>query len=295
MTRGYELDCKTHSDEWETVHQEYDTLDQEREKLQESIRSMVEKCNVVVCKQNELMQRMDELKEMEQEAEIEKARAAESSTKCLSVINAYNEFMEKNKKQIKEINAKFDGLWTEFEKRWMQWKADDIIMWFRYKTVDMDTGDVDWETTNEQLKKRKITGKSLQKFNDLTFEFLEIHDFEVVQYLLESIQTLNNGETAWKHDVKSRDIAPRYICPLTKKVMMDPVIAFDGHCYERAAIEHYLKQHNKSPVTGKDAEYLIVFPNHRLRSEIAKDLGDDVDDGDNQDNDIEGDLHTETF
>jgi len=50
--------------------------------------------------------------------------------------------------------------------------------------------------------------------------------------------------------------------------MEDPVMAFDGHCYERKAIEEYLKSHQKSPVTGKEADFAIVFPNHRLRGEI---------------------------
>ncbi len=68
--------------------------------------------------------------------------------------------------------------------------------------------------------------------------------------------------------LKLEDIPTAFKCPITKKVMGDPVMAFDGHCYERKAIEDYLESHQKSPVTGKEADFAIVFPNHRLREEI---------------------------
>ena len=176
--------------------------------------------------------------------------------------------MEDNKTYIQAIKAKFDVLWSDFESKWKEWKAESIVVWFKYKTVKMDTSQVDWETVEKQLKNRKITGKSLQKFNDLTFEFLEICDPEVAQHLLSVIGELenlhqHNSEFADKHTIPDR-----FLCPISNKMMTDPVMAFDGHCYERSAIRDYLKAHGKSPKTGKDAEYVIVFPNHRLRAEI---------------------------
>ena len=52
--------------------------------------------------------------------------------------------------------------------------------------------------------------------------------------------------------------------------MNDPVVGFDNERYERKAIEEYLKIHNKSPVTGEQAEWTIVFPDHRLKAQINK-------------------------
>jgi len=63
-------------------------------------------------------------------------------------------------------------------------------------------------------------------------------------------------------------IPESFLCPITRRVMRDPVIAFDGRSYERQAIEEYLKQHNKSPITGAKAVTMMVFPNNELSSRI---------------------------
>ena len=48
--------------------------------------------------------------------------------------------------------------------------------------------------------------------------------------------------------------------------MKDPVIASDGVCYERAAIEQWVAEHGAvSPVTSK-AITADLIPNHLLRS-----------------------------
>eukprot|EP01084_Bolivina_argentea_P128278 226771_1 len=71
-------------------------------------------------------------------------------------------------------------------------------------------------------------------------------------------------------DSINKDIPEKYICPITHQIMYDPVIAFDGFCYEKNAIENYLKMHKKSPKTGADAPYLFVFPNHQCKANITK-------------------------
>lgn len=57
-------------------------------------------------------------------------------------------------------------------------------------------------------------------------------------------------------------------CPITLEVMRDPVIAADGHSYERVALEEWLRSHGTSPVTGARLEHKLVTPNHKLRSLI---------------------------
>ena len=58
------------------------------------------------------------------------------------------------------------------------------------------------------------------------------------------------------------------LCPITLEVMRDPVIASDGHSYERAAIERWLAGHRTSPLTGRALPHGDLIPNHRLRSLI---------------------------
>jgi len=58
-------------------------------------------------------------------------------------------------------------------------------------------------------------------------------------------------------------------CPISMEVMRDPVIAPDGHSYERDAIERWLADHRTSPMTGAVLTSRQLVPNHRLRSVIA--------------------------
>jgi len=74
---------------------------------------------------------------------------------------------------------------------------------------------------------------------------------------------------------------PQFMCSLTNKLMTDPVMAFDGHCYERSAITAYLKEHKQSPHTGETAHTELLFPCKVLRQEIetyrsVNDLEDDL-------------------
>ena len=40
-------------------------------------------------------------------------------------------------------------------------------------------------------------------------------------------------------------------CPITRQLFRDPVLANDGHIYERTAIVHWISQQGTSPLTGE--------------------------------------------
>lgn len=61
-----------------------------------------------------------------------------------------------------------------------------------------------------------------------------------------------------------------FLCPITCALMVEPVIAADGHSYERAAIECWLVGHDTSPMTGGRLDHRHVTPNHQLRSLILR-------------------------
>lgn len=50
--------------------------------------------------------------------------------------------------------------------------------------------------------------------------------------------------------------------------MVDPVIAADGHTYERAAIQEWLQTHTTSPVTSNPLSHLRVVPNTLVKTAI---------------------------
>jgi len=59
-------------------------------------------------------------------------------------------------------------------------------------------------------------------------------------------------------------------CPITGFPMVDPVVAADGHTYERSAIARWLKTSDKSPMTGSVLFHKELVPNYGLLSSIQE-------------------------
>jgi len=55
-------------------------------------------------------------------------------------------------------------------------------------------------------------------------------------------------------------------------LMKDPVIAADGHTYERAAMQSWLALHQTSPVTGAALSHAKLVPNVIIRGVIQQQL-----------------------
>ena len=64
-----------------------------------------------------------------------------------------------------------------------------------------------------------------------------------------------------------------YCCPITGLIMRDPVLAPDGHVYERASIMEWLQMNLTSPVTGEPLQeeaVLVLTPVHLLKKMIGQ-------------------------
>jgi hypothetical protein len=61
-----------------------------------------------------------------------------------------------------------------------------------------------------------------------------------------------------------------YICPLTKEIMIDPLVSRYGVSYERAAIIDHITNQSKPfcPKTKQPMSVRDLIPNHKLRVEI---------------------------
>ena len=51
-------------------------------------------------------------------------------------------------------------------------------------------------------------------------------------------------------------------------LMDDPVVAADGHTYNRADIEKWLKEHDTSPLNHEPLEHKMLVPNMAIRRQI---------------------------
>ena len=62
-----------------------------------------------------------------------------------------------------------------------------------------------------------------------------------------------------------------FTCPINYELMVDPVVASDGHSYERSAIQTWLDRgpNQKSPLTHEKLKRTLV-PNHALRRRIEE-------------------------
>lgn len=78
-----------------------------------------------------------------------------------------------------------------------------------------------------------------------------------------------DGAVDMSHDAKLAEERDEFLCPISQCEMVDPVVAADGHSYDRASIAEWFRRGKMtSPLTGKRLESTALIPNHRLRSVI---------------------------
>lgn len=66
--------------------------------------------------------------------------------------------------------------------------------------------------------------------------------------------------------IMNEEIPKEYICPLTKKIMIDPVTTCEGETYEREFIQKRFDEDNLiSPTSNKQLDSVEITPNHALR------------------------------
>lgn len=59
-------------------------------------------------------------------------------------------------------------------------------------------------------------------------------------------------------------------CPIGHHAMTDPVVASDGHSYERSNLTQWLSRKRTSPLTGEQVDFYV--PNHALRAAIEAEV-----------------------
>jgi len=52
--------------------------------------------------------------------------------------------------------------------------------------------------------------------------------------------------------LKGMRIRDEFLCPITHDLLREPVVANDGHTYEKSAIEKWLRTKNLSPMTNEE-------------------------------------------
>jgi hypothetical protein len=207
-------------------------------------------------------------------------RHASANMRCppRNTANAANAALEKQleireqhaKERVDELNAEV----ADVERRYDEVVADLPLVVLAENT-DESPEDND-EISAEQRLALKIA--ELQETHEVVAlqvsELQAEHDKVLVQV------DERRAETALR-----RRIEPDLMCPIMHETMSEPVLAADGHTYERQAIERWLQMHNTSPMTGAPLAHRYLTENFALRhliasyeSNLPKDLDEDEDD-----------------
>ncbi|XP_048098789.1 uncharacterized protein LOC125294288 isoform X1 [Alosa alosa] len=77
-------------------------------------------------------------------------------------------------------------------------------------------------------------------------------------------------------DAQQSFVPPHLICPLTKKMFIDPVKTTYGTAYERGAIESHLKQTKTDPISGAPLNENCLKPDKDLKRAVLKHRVDQI-------------------
>jgi len=92
---------------------------------------------------------------------------------------------------------------------------------------------------------------------------------QVSQVQAERDQVLKQVAERKEQEATRLQVELDFMCPIMHEKMNEPVLAADGHTYERQAIEKWLQLHNTSPMTGAPLAHRYLTENFALRHVIA--------------------------
>ncbi|CAI8595828.1 unnamed protein product [Vicia faba] len=97
---------------------------------------------------------------------------------------------------------------------------------------------------------------------------------DLLDHVLPALENLKEVADKAQHSasivtIKSKPLN-HFICPILQDVMNDPCVAADGYTYDRKAIEKWLEDHDKSPMTNMVLPHKHLIPNYTLLSAILE-------------------------
>ncbi|XP_075567021.1 WD repeat, SAM and U-box domain-containing protein 1 isoform X3 [Pelecanus crispus] len=136
------------------------------------------------------------------------------------------------------------------------WSEDDVSAWLYAQDLADFVG---------LFKVNNIDGKELLNLTkeSLTNE-LKIESLGLRSKVLQKIEEL-------RMKTISVTIPDEFLCPITRELMKDPVIAADGYSYEKEAMENWItNKRRSSPMTNLPLPSLMLTPNRTLKMAISR-------------------------
>eukprot|EP01083_Nonionella_stella_P072279 194772_1 len=149
---------------------------------------------------------------------------------------------------ITHLKKKMKDQWKQFESKWKEWTLNDITIWITHHGLQLKY-DKEELTQNMSNKLQIEKGADLLNLNKNDWIEIGITNARDRQYLRSQFGILTAPPSIVEH----------FLCPITKQLMTDPVIAADGYTYERASIRDWFANNKRnwnniqcviSPITG---------------------------------------------
>lgn len=135
------------------------------------------------------------------------------------------------------------------------WSEEDVQTWLSEEGLDELIG---------IFKSNNIDGPELSRMNKETVAEMGIESVGLRGRLLRKVESLKASQSG-------SDAPDEFLCPISREVMKDPVIAADGYSYERESIESWIRGKTKtSPMTNLLLPTTLLTPNRSLKMAIAR-------------------------
>ncbi|XP_026231804.1 WD repeat, SAM and U-box domain-containing protein 1-like [Anabas testudineus] len=135
------------------------------------------------------------------------------------------------------------------------WSEEDVQTWLCEEGL---------EELVSIFKVNNMDGLELSQLSKETAAELGIESVGLRRRLLRKIEAL-------KAEQSGSEAPDEFLCPITRELMEDPVIAADGYSYERESIESWIRGKNKtSPMTNLPLQTTLLTPNRSLKMAITR-------------------------
>ncbi|XP_025893929.1 WD repeat, SAM and U-box domain-containing protein 1 [Nothoprocta perdicaria] len=138
------------------------------------------------------------------------------------------------------------------------WSEEDVLAWLHVQGLTDLVG---------IFKMNNIDGKELL---NLTKESL-MNELKIESLGLRSKVLRKIEELRMKMESAPVAIPDEFLCPITRELMKEPVIAADGYSYEKEALENWLSSKRRSsPMTNLPLPSVLLTPNRSLKTAISR-------------------------
>ncbi|XP_032713774.1 WD repeat, SAM and U-box domain-containing protein 1 isoform X3 [Lontra canadensis] len=138
------------------------------------------------------------------------------------------------------------------------WSEEDVSMWLCAQGLS-DLVSIFKMNNIDGSELLSLTKESLT--DDLKIESLGLRSkvLRKIEELRTKVKTLSSG------------VPDEFLCPITRELMKDPVIASDGYSYEKEAMENWIsKKKRTSPMTNLVLPSVVLTPNRTLKMAISR-------------------------